>query len=218
MEHWVLKPSFMFNRLLPKEEDFYGLLEQVGVFVLQGAEQLHKLLEDYTDVELKLQAMESLEHACDRVTHTTINRLNEAFITPFDREDIHKLVITLDDVLDSTEAAAQRMRMCRITKPSDDSRKMGYIILEQARLIHPALNSLRDMRNYNKIVDFCVEIHRLENESDLIMKQAIGRLFDQEKDPLEILKMKEVYENLEFVSDRCESVANMVQGIAVKMS
>lgn len=208
----------MFNRLMPKEEDFYTLLEQVATFVIQGAEQLEKLLGDYTDVELKLQAMESLEHACDRVTHSTINRLNESFITPFDREDIHKLVITVDDVLDMIEAAAQRMQMCRIVKPTDDCRKMARIIHEQATRMHRALNALRDVRNYNEILDHCVEIHRLENESDLIMKEAIGRLFDQEKDPIQIMKMKEVYQNLEIVSDRCEAVANMIQNIAVKMS
>jgi len=208
----------MLNRLLPKEEDFYSLLEQVSSFAIEGAEQLKQLLEDYTNVEIKLQAMENLEHACDRVTHTTINRLNETFLTPFDREDIHKLVITIDDVLDTTEAAAQRMQMCRIKKPTEDIRKMSHIILEQANRIRRAVAAMRSMANYNDIMDQCVEIHRLENESDLIMKRAIGRLFDEEKDPLEIMKMKEVYENLEIVSDRCEAVATMIQGITVKMS
>jgi predicted phosphate transport protein (TIGR00153 family) len=202
---------------MPKEEDFYGLLEQVANFVIEGAEQLKQLLENYTNVEIKLQSLENLEHACDRVTHTTIDRLNETFITPFDREDIHKLVITVDDVLDTTEAAAQRMQMYRIKKPTEEAKKMGRIILDQAMHIHKAINALRDMRNFNQIMDHCVEIHRLENESDLIMKEAIGRLFDEEKDPLEIIRMKEVYQNLEIVSDRCEAVANMVQGISVKM-
>lgn len=207
----------MFNRFLPKEEDFYSLFEQVANFVIEGAKQLNQLLEDYTNIEIKLQAMENLEHACDRVTHATINRLNKAFITPFDREDIHKLILTIDDVLDTTEAAAQRMQMCRIKKPTEDLKKMSRIILDQAMRIHRALYSLRDMRNYNEILDHCVEIHRLENESDLIMKRAIGFLFDEEKDAVEILKLKEVYENLEIVSDCCEAVANMIQGIVVKM-
>ncbi len=208
----------MFNRFMPKEEDYYGLLEQVANFCIEGAEQLKQLLEDYTNVDLKLQAMENLEHACDRVTHLTISRLNETFITPFDREDIHKLVITVDDVLDMTEAAAQRMQMCRIKKPTEDAQKMSRIILEQAVRIHRAINALRDTRNYNVIVDECVEIHRLENESDIIMKRAIMKLFDEEKDAVEIMKLKEVYENLEIVSDRAEAVANMIQGISVKMS
>ncbi|MBI4025085.1 MAG: DUF47 domain-containing protein [Verrucomicrobia bacterium] len=208
----------MFNRLMPKEEDFYGLLEEVANFVIQGAEHLKQLLGDYTDVDQKLLGLENLEHACDRVTHSTVNRLNETFITPFDREDIHQLVITVDDVLDTTEAAAQRMQMCRIKKPTEDIRKMGSIILEQTRCIHRAINALRDMRNYKEIMDQCIEIHRLEKAADDIMKRAIERLFDEEKDAIEILKMKEVYENLEVVSDRCESVANLIQGIAVKMS
>jgi uncharacterized protein len=207
----------MLNRFLPKQEDFYGLLEQVANFAIQGAEQLQNLLDDYTDVDLKLQAMESTEHACDRVTHSTINRLNETFITPFDREDIHRLVITIDDVLDTTEAAAQRMQMCRIKKPTDAARRMSRIILDQAIRIHRAVQGMRDSRNNNEVLDHCVEIHRLENESDIIMKQAIGHLFDDEKDPIELIKMKEVYENLEIVSDRCEAVANMIQGILVKM-
>ncbi len=208
----------MFNRFLPKDEDFYGLLEEIANLVIEGAEHLKRLLEDYTNVEAKLQELESLEHACDRVTHTAINRLNGAFITPFDREDIHKLVITLDDVLDNTEAAAQRMEMCRIKKPTEDAQKMSRIILDQSIRIHKAINALRDMKNYNEILDHCVEIHRLENESDIIMKRAISHLFDVEKDPIELMRMKEVYENLEIVSDRCEAVANMIQGIAVKMN
>jgi predicted phosphate transport protein (TIGR00153 family) len=202
---------------MPKEEDFYGLLEQAANFVIEGAQQLKELLENYTNVDIKLQAMEHLEHACDRVTHATIDRLNETFITPFDREDIHKLIITVDDVLDTTEAAAQRMQMFRIKSTTEAAKKMGRIILDQSLHIHKAINSLRDMRNFNQIMDHCVEIHRLENEADIIMKEAIGRLFDEEKDALEIMRMKEVYENLENVSDRCEAVANVVQGIAVKM-
>jgi uncharacterized protein len=113
----------MFNRLMPKEEDFYGLLEQAATFVIEGAQQLKDLLENYTNVEIKLQAMENLEHACDRVTHATIDRLNETFITPFDREDIHKLIITVDDVLDTTEAAAQRMQMYRIKRTTEAAQK-----------------------------------------------------------------------------------------------
>ncbi len=208
----------MFNRLLPKNQDFYGLLEQVAGFVIEGAQQLEHMLQDYTNIEIKLRELESLEHACDQITHSTINRLNETFITPFDREDIHRLVIHLDDVLDMTEAAAQRMQMCRLKGPTEDILKMSRIITEQSLRIHRALNSLRDIRNYNEILDHCVEIHRLENESDLILKRAVGRLFDEEKDAIEIMKMKEIYENLEIVSDRCETVANIIQGIAVKMN
>lgn len=208
----------MFKRFLPREDDFYGQFEQIAGFVIRGAEVLKKLLEDYTDVGLKLQELEGFEHACDRVTHSTINRLNETFLTPFDREDIHVLVIRLDDVLDTIEAAAQRMQTCRIVKPTEDAQKMGRLILDQAELIQRALNALRDIRNYNNILDHCVEIHRLENQADLIMKSAVGRLFDEEKDPIQLIKMKEVYENLEVVTDRCETVANLIQGIAVKMS
>ncbi len=207
-----------FNRFMPKDEDFYGLLEQIANYTIEGARQLQRLLEDFTDVDLKLRELESTEHACDRITHSTINRLNGAFITPFDREDIHRLIIMLDDVLDTTEAAAQRMQMCRIKKPTEDVKHMSRVIVDQTLRIHKALNALRDIRNQNEILDHCVEIHRLENESDLIFKRAVGRLFDEEKDPIEILRMKEVYENLEIVSDRCEAVANMIQGIAVKMN
>jgi predicted phosphate transport protein (TIGR00153 family) len=208
----------MFKRFLPREDDFYGQFEQIAGFVIRGAEVLKNLLDDYTNVGLKLQELESFEHACDQVTHSTIQRLNESFLTPFDREDIHTLTLRLDDVLDMIEAAAQRMQTCRIAKPTEDARKLGYLILQQAELLLRALNALRDIRNYNNILDHCVEIHRLENQADLIMKGAVGRLFDEEKDPIELIKMKEVYENLEVVTDRCETVANLIQGIAVKMS
>ncbi|NUN93585.1 MAG: DUF47 domain-containing protein [Verrucomicrobiae bacterium] len=208
----------MFRRFLPREDDFYDQFEQIAGFVIRAAEVLKKLLDDYTNVGLKLQDLEGFEHACDRVTHSTINHLNGTFLTPFDREDIHELVLRLDDVLDTIEGAAQRMQTCRIAKPTEDARKMGRIILSQAELIQRALNTLRDVRNYNNILDHCVEIHRLENQADAIMKEAVGRLFDEEKNPIELIKMKEVYENLEVVTDRCETVANLIQGIAVKMS
>lgn len=208
----------MFNRFMPKEEDFYSLLEQTANFVIQGTDQLQQLLDNYADLDTRLQTLENLEHACDRVTHVTMDRLNKAFITPFDREDIHRLVIAIDDVMDTAEAAAQRMQMCRIKKTGEDAQKLGHIIHRQSQCIQRAVSALRDMRNSNLIQDQCVEIHRLENESDIIMKKAIGRLFDEEKDAVEILKMKEVYENLEVVTDRCEAVASTIQGVIVKMS
>ena len=207
----------LFSRFIPKEVNFYGLLERVASFAIEGAHQLQHLLDDYTDLDPKLQALENLEHACDRVTYSTINRLNESFITPFDREDIHHLVVALDDVLDRTEAAAQRMQTCRIKKPTEDAKKLCHIIVSQTIRIHRALHGLRDIRNYNEILDQCMEIHRLEKEADITMKHVIGKLFDEETNPVEIIKLKEVYENLETVTDRCEAVANIIQGIAVKM-
>ncbi|MCC7519960.1 MAG: DUF47 domain-containing protein [Verrucomicrobiae bacterium] len=207
----------MFKRFLPREDDFYGQFEQIAGFVIRAAEVLKRLLEDYTNVGLKLQELEGFEHACDRLTHSTIHRLNGTFLTPFDREDIHELALRLDDVIDTIESAAQRMQTCRIAKPTEDAQKLGRIILKQTELLQRALNALQDIRNYNNILDQCVEIHRLENQADLIMKEAVGRLFDEEKNPIELIKMKEVYENLEVVTDRCETVANLIQGIAVKM-
>ncbi|MDD2710240.1 MAG: DUF47 family protein [Verrucomicrobiae bacterium] len=207
----------MLNRFMPKEEDFFALLEQASTLVIQGSEQLQQLLEDYTDLPTKLHALENQEHACDRITHMTMDRLNKAFITPFDREDIHQLVSAIDDIMDTIEAAAQRMEMVRLKKPTEPIKKLSQIIHRQCLCVHQAVQGLRDIRNFNSIQDQCVEIHRLENESDILMKQAIGHLFDVEKDPIELMKMKEIYENLEVVTDRCEAVASTIQGVVVKM-
>lgn len=208
----------MFNRWMPKEEDFYSLLEQASDFSIQGASRLCELLEDYTDVELKLQEMKNLEHACDRIVHMTIERLNSTFITPFDREDVHGLIVAVDDVLDATECAAQRMFMYRIKVPTEDAKSMAQIIHKQTLRLHKALQAMRDIRNHNEIMVHCIDVHHLENEADLIMKRAIGRLFDEEKDAIEIIRMRELYENLEDVSDCCEDVANRIQGVVVKMT
>lgn len=203
---------------MPKEEDFYSLLEQASDFSIQGASRLCELLEDYTDVELKLQEMKNLEHACDRIVHMTIERLNSTFITPFDREDVHGLIVAVDDVLDATECAAQRMFMYRIKVPTEDAKSMAQIIHKQTLRLHKALQAMRDIRNHNEIMVHCIDVHHLENEADLIMKRAIGRLFDEEKDAIEIIRMRELYENLEDVSDCCEDVANRIQGVVVKMT
>jgi predicted phosphate transport protein (TIGR00153 family) len=165
-----------------------------------------------------VQQIKALENDGDRITHETIDALNKTFITPIDREDIHALITTLDDVLDLIDAAAHRLMLYRITRPTPELVAIAVQLVKPVETIKEALLLLDNMKNARKILDLCVEVNRLENEADSLHRIAIGNLFDHEKDPISVMKLKEIYENLEHATDRCEDVANVIEGIVIKNS
>jgi len=173
---------------------------------------------DYRDVELKVQKIKSLEHDGDRITHETLETLNKTFITPIDREDIHSLISKIDDILDLIDAAAHRLVIYRIDKPSPELIAISAQLIKPIEAIKGALLLLDNMKNAKQILDYCVEVNRLENEADSLHRVAIGNLFDNEKDPIRLLKFKEIYENLEEATDRCEDVANIIESVVIKNS
>ena len=152
----------------------------------------------------------------DELTHTTINTLNETFITPFDREDILALANRLDDIVDGIYLITNRFHLYKIQKPTEFSRKMANTIEATTHALQKALASLRSNKNMKETLRQCVEINRLENEGDVLRDEAISYLFENEKDPLMVIKQKELYELAELVTDYCEHVANMVESILVK--
>ena len=205
-------------RLLPREDSYFDLMEQATNYLVKGAEALDDLAKDFTNVEGKVNHLEGMEHACDEICHNTLDKLNKTFITPIDREDIHELVLRLDDVLDITTNAAQQMISFRVSAPRKPMQQFAGVILQQCTVLQRAVGKMRDAKNFEAIANDCIEIHRLENDADDILKHAIEDLFDKETNAIELLRWKEIYETLELATDKAEDVANVIQGITVKMS
>jgi predicted phosphate transport protein (TIGR00153 family) len=201
--------------LIPRDNTFFDMFAQMSENLISGARVMVDLFADYKNVETKVSEIRRIERIGDEMTHAVLTKLNQTFITPFDREDIHALTSSLDDVLDFINSAAARIIMYRITNPPAVALDLSRIILLQAQELHRALPLLR--RN-GDILTHCVEINRLENEADVVSRAAIGQLFDQEKDPITLIKTKELIEILEFATDKAEDVANVLETVVLKNS
>ena len=202
--------------LIPKDEKFFDILEEASDNVEKGAGVFLELVSDWSLTSPKIQQIRELEHEGDRMTHEVIDRLNRTFITPIDREDIHALATELDDVIDIIQATMDRMQLFRIDKTSPILIQMSEVLVKATHAIGKAIISLRDLKHSRRTLDFCIEINRLENEGDAILKVGLGELFATPKDVLEIVKWKEVYEAAEYATDKCEDIANIIEGIVVK--
>lgn len=205
---WLKKIS-----LTPKEVDFFGLLRESSAKVLEGAKALKELVENYTEVEAKVRRIREIEHEGDQVTHRIFDRLHKTFITPIESEDIYSLTSELDDVLDAVEGIASRFLNFKVTEPTPEAKTLVNLICEAAEQINESLANLKDK---DHILPFCVEINRLENEADDIVKSLIGRMFEEEEDIRNLLKWKEIYSRMEVAADRCEDVANAIEAVVVK--
>ena len=202
--------------LIPREEQFFDLIERAGQYLVEGATVLEDLSRNFDGMHAKIERINGIEHACDEVAHETLEKLETTFITPLDREDIHELVLRLDDVIDMTAAAASRLQIFRVTKPREGLPELARIILEQTKTLLSALKKLRDTKQYSLVRGDCIEVHRLENEADDINKNVIGQLFETETNAIELLRWKEIFQILETVTDCGEDVANVIQAIVVK--
>jgi predicted phosphate transport protein (TIGR00153 family) len=205
-------------KLLPREDDFLLQFKKTSEIIVEAASALDALASDFTDVEIKVGRIKHLEHEGDQVTHQTFAFLSRTWITPIDREDIHDLTKTLDDVLDLIDAAAARLVLFKIPGPTPELKAFTQLIVQSAKALQRALGFLSDLKNSQAILDACIEINRLENEGDALNRAAIKRLFEKEKDPFTLLKWKEIYEVLETATDACEDVANVLEQIVLKSS
>lgn len=208
----------MLRWMFPRQPIFQQHFEKAALVVLAGAHAFHDMVSDYRDVELKARKIKSLENDGDRITHDTIEILNKTFITPIDREDIHELISKLDDVLDLIDAAAHRMVIYRIASPTPELVAIAAQLVKPVEALKAALGLLGSMKQARRMLEICVEINRLEEEADALHRIAIVNLFDHERDPILLLKLKEIYEILEHATDRCEDVANVIEGIVIKNS
>jgi len=203
-------------RFLPRDDKFYDFFEKSAQQAVQGALQLEQLLRNFNDVQVKAKQIKDIEHEGDLITHDTIENLNRTFITPFDLEYIHDLITTLDDVLDYIEACAERLFLFKIEKTTEESILICGVLVKSVKQLEQAVSQLRRLKDADSILRHCAEINRLENEGDYLNRAAVAKLFEPNSDPLEVIKWKEIYETMENAIDRCEDVANVLEGIALK--
>ncbi len=202
-------------RLIPREERFFDLFAEDAANVLGAARLLEAMLRTYDVVDRRAGEIRDAEHRGDEISHDIGRRLENTFVTPFDREDIHALISALDDVLDYIEEVADTFVLYRIDAPTPVAIEQAAIVVRQCEQLHEALGHLRGFKDLDK---YWIEVHRLENEGDRVARNAIAGLFEDEKDPIELIKWKEVYSLLETTIDKCEDVANIIERIVVKQA
>jgi len=201
-------------RLIPRDTKFFELFAEMAGNLSEGARLLNQILDDFQDIESRVQGLKAIEHRGDDMTHNILTKLNQTFITPFDREDIYRLASSLDDVLDFIYAAGVRLTMYKITAAPAAASRLAGIIVQQTDQLTEAV--IRLEKKHDNVLDNCVEINRLENEADQVARSAIGVLFEKEKDPISLIKLKELYEVLETATDKAEDAANVLEGVVLK--
>jgi uncharacterized protein len=201
---------------MPKEENFFELFERAAENAHEGATQLLEFLEKFDNIVERAKRIKDIEHAGDQITHEVIDRLNSTFITPMDREDIHELACRLDDIIDLIDTGVNRMVAYKIRQATPEVQEMARCLKHATKLITEAVPLLRDMKNGKAISQKCIAIQTQENEADRVMHQALATLFDKQKDAIEIIKWKDIYEEIESATDRCEDVANVLDSIVLK--
>jgi len=203
--------------ILPQDKHFFNMLENESQNVLDGSTAFLDLLKNYENIKEKQQKIKDIEHQGDDFVHEIFEELNKTFITPIDHEDISKLASAFDDVLDYIDGTATRLVLYDIQKPEENMIKLAEVLLKQATELKEALSGLRNIKNPKEIEKRCIEVNRLENIADDLYKNSVADLFKR-KDAIEIMKLKEVYERLEFATDKCEDAANVISDIVVKNS
>lgn len=204
-------------RLVPKQDSFFELFEKQAETVGKGAQALADLLTDFKDIEDKAFKIKAIEHDADEVAHEIMRKLNTTFVTPLDREDIHALTSAMDDILDYIEAASDRMVLYEIEEPTEAALKLTDILLKATQLTVSAMEQLRDMKKQGPAIrELCVEVNQLENQGDRVNRNALAKLFQMHDQPMEALKWREIYNNIETAIDKCEDVADILESTILK--
>lgn len=205
----------MFN-FLPKEFNFFDLMDKQVGFASDAAKAFKQIVSRGGVSEVDIEKLQDIEHQGDEVTHTILEQLDKTFITPIDREDIHALAKELDDIIDMTCTIASRMKIYRIDRVDKHLVEFAGVIEDSVKGVCSAVKGMRNMKNVKQIYMACIEVNRLENVGDKLRDKALQDLFDNQKDPIEIIKWKELYQEAETVLDICEDVTNVVESIVVK--
>jgi hypothetical protein len=208
----------MFGRLMPHEGRFFDYFKELAELIVQGSRELEALMASFDDVERRRFNIETIEKKGDKVTHATVELLHKTFITPLDRDDIHQLITNMDDILDLIEDSAQSISMYDVRAVTPDAARLAEICVGCAEKVKAAVELLPNMENSRKILEVCGEIDRLESEADHVMRTAMAKLFRDEPDVRQLIKLRTVYELLEEMTDRCEDVANIIEGIVLENS
>jgi len=203
-------------QIMPKEGRFFDMFRDLASCIVQAADEFNELLANPSEYERRASLIKDIEHRGDEITHQTVELLHKTFITPLDREDIHQLISKMDDILDFIEAASQRVFLYDLQNVPDEGKELGTLCAQSAKLIQSSVSQLDNLKNPDDLIRQCVEINRLENDADVVLRGAMAKLFREETDVKQLIKLKEIYEMLETVTDRCEDVANIIEGIVLE--
>jgi hypothetical protein len=207
----------MGRSIIPRDEIFYDKFEKIGALIMEGVTELKALVDAGAPYDVRARRIKTIEHESDEVVHTTMEYLHKTFVTPLDREDIHRLVGCMDDILDLSEAAASRIELYKPKEILSEAQDLAGVLLESAKQVKETIDLLRNLKKQSRrILELAVEINRLENDADQIRRMAIARLFREEKDIFELIKWKDIIEHMEGATDRCEDVSDIVEGIVLE--
>jgi uncharacterized protein len=208
----------MFGRLLPRETSFFDFFEQHAAKTVEGTKEFLSMVTTGANIESKCRRIVDIEHETDVITHRCVEALHKTFITPIDRDQIHRLITRMDDIMDYVEAAAERIELYELSVMTNDVRDLADVLHRSTVEVEKAVHGLRDLKNPQATLKLCIDINRLEGEADAILRRSVARLFKEEKDPIYVIKWKEIYESLENATDRCEDVANVIEGVILEHS
>jgi predicted phosphate transport protein (TIGR00153 family) len=206
----------MLEKLMPKSEEFFDDFDAQADATVRGAKLLRALLDDFTDVERKVAAIKEVEHEGDQIAHRAFERLHKQFITPFDRAEIHRLLGRIDDVLDLTDATAERLLLYEVGPVPQAARDLAQVLVPCCEKMQEAVRLMRTIKNPAQILTACRDIKTLESAADALGRAAIAALFKSGADALSIMKWKEIYDLMETATDRCEDVANVIEGVVLE--
>ena len=206
----------MFGRLMPREGRFFTLFDEHATQLVLGAQELRALMDNVAELPERKRSIEKIEHKADKITQQTMQLLHKTFVTPLDRDEIHQLITRMDDMLDLMEDVSQCMFLYDITSVNDETRKLADLCLVSCEKVKAAVSQLSNLKNSPAILALCKEIDQLEGDADEVMRNAMAKLFRQEADAKQLFKMKEIYQLLESVTDRCQDVANIIEGIVLE--
>jgi predicted phosphate transport protein (TIGR00153 family) len=208
--------DFMFAKLMPKENRFFDYFEALADEAVKISRELETMLRSFDDLQDRSFNIETIEKRGDRITHDTIALLHTTFITPIDRDAIHRLITRMDDILDLSEDVAQSVVLYDVQETTPEACKLAALCVACCQHVKRATELLRDMRHAEPILNICAEIDKLESEADRVMRAAMARLFREETDVKKLIKLRSIYELLETITDACEDVANLIEGIVVE--
>jgi hypothetical protein len=209
----------MFGSLMPREGKFFELFDQHADRIAAGSRELATMMADYADLEARqrgISAIDEIEKAADKITHETVALLHKTFITPFDRDSIHQLITQMDDILDLIQDVAESAMLYDLQRITPEAQQLADLNQMCCERVKAAVDLLSNMENADAILKICVEIDRLESDADRVMRSAMSKLFRDEADVRQLIKLKAIYELLEAVSDKCEDVANVIEGVVLE--
>jgi predicted phosphate transport protein (TIGR00153 family) len=208
----------MLNKLMPREGKFFDLFNAHAAQIAEGGRALAQLFTNFEAAATHAERIDAAEHGADKITHETISLLHKTFITPIDRDQIHQLINNMDDILDLIQDTAESIVLYDIRRVSPEAQQLAQICQMTCDRVKAAVGLLSDLRNPEAILKTCEEIDRLESDADRVMRTAMSRLFREEPDVKQLIKLRSIYELLELITDRCEDVANIIEGIVLEHS